>query len=98
MNNANTATMDSQTNAPGTLHLRASDGTGSFNVEGDFPTQSTASSVALSIARRMGLPIDAPYTLRTADGQFLLDDKPIGGQLQGRSEADLTVTAKAHLG
>lgn len=82
----------------GTVHIRASDVTGNFQHEDEVETEATTSTVATSFARAMGLPLDAPYTLRTEDGQWLLDDKPIGPQIQGREKENFFLTPKTHLG
>jgi hypothetical protein len=63
------------------------------NVQGSLP----ASAVAASLAAEMQLPENVPWGLRNDEtSEFLLDDKPIGEQIE--TGESVTVTPKTHLG
>lgn len=81
-----------------TFTLFAEDVTGTHTVEApDVPTATLAGAVAQTLAVRMGLPQNVPWTLRNdRSGQYLEEEVEIGRQVE--SGTKLTVTPKTHLG
>ncbi len=83
------------------FHARDITGTQEFDVTG-INRATPAGAVANSLAARMALPSNVPWSLRSdRSGAWLRDDQPIGDQLIGEAEEEspsLTLTPKAHLG
>ena len=98
MNSLSIPTSTDRNTNGSTVRIRAVDVTGSFEIEDEIQSDTSTSTAAKFFARRMGLPMDAPYTLRTERVKFLDDEKPIGPQLRGHEDEELTVTPKSHLG
>lgn len=78
------------------LRIRATDVTGSLEIEAELQPGVPAGAVARTLARRMELPNDVPWALRDDRGAFLDDERQIGEQLG--PEARVTLTPKTHLG
>jgi hypothetical protein len=78
------------------LRVRATDVTGTLEVEADLPPDALAGVVAQSLADRLQLPVDVPWGLRDQRGAFLDDDRQIGEQVE--PNAEVTITPKTHLG
>jgi hypothetical protein len=78
------------------LRLRATDVTGSLEIEADLQPTVPAGAVARTLAQRMELPGDVPWALRDDRGAFLDDERQIGEQL--KADARVTLTPKTHLG
>jgi hypothetical protein len=56
-------------------------------------------AVTKSVAARMQLPKDVPFSLRRDDtSEVLVEDQPIGPQLRQDARAHLTLTPRTHLG
>ena len=81
---------------PDLFRLRATDVTGSMEIEADLQASLPAAAVAQSLAQRMQLPSDVTWALRSDRGAFLEDDQQIGEQLQ--DNANVVLTPKTHLG
>jgi hypothetical protein len=78
------------------FRLRATDVTGSLEIEADLQPNVPAGAVAQTLAQRLELPTDVPWALRDDRGAFLDDQRQIGEQLQ--TDAKVTLTPKTHLG
>ena len=79
------------------LHFDAVDVTGTFELRDEvFDRALPAEIVARSIASRMALPDNVPWTLHDSRGAFLDDHRAIGDQVE--TGATLTVAPKTHLG
>ena|SRR5438128_2041643 len=83
-----------------TLRFRARDVTGTHDITVEDVQRGTpAGAVAQSLAARMDLPSDIPWSLRSdRTGAWLRDDVALGEQINGDAEARLTLTPKTHLG
>ncbi len=82
------------------FRFRARDVTGThdMNVEG-IPRGTPSGVVAQSLAARMELPGNVPWSLRNdRTGSWLRDDLALDEQIKDDSEAQLTLTPKTHLG
>jgi hypothetical protein len=81
-----------------TLTLFAEDVTGTYTLEApDVPYATEAGAVARTLADRMGLPQNVPWTLRNdRSGQYLEEEVEIGRQIE--PGAKVTVTPRTHLG
>ena len=78
------------------FRLRATDVTGSLEIEADLQPSVPAGAVAQTLAQRMELPTDVPWALRDDRGAFLDDERQIGEQIE--ANAKVTLTPKTHLG
>jgi hypothetical protein len=78
------------------LRFRATDVTGSLEVEAEMQPGVPAGAVARTLAQRMELPTDVPWALRDDRGAFLDDERQIGEQIA--ADATVTLTPKTHLG
>jgi len=78
------------------FRLRATDVTGSLELEAELQPSVPAGAVAQTLAQRMELPTDVPWALRDDRGAFLDDERQIGEQLE--ADARVTLTPKTHLG
>ncbi len=78
------------------FRLRATDVTGSLEIEADLQPNVPAGTVAQTLAQRLELPTDVPWALRDDHGAFLDDEREIGEQLE--TDAKVTLTPKTHLG
>lgn len=78
------------------FRLRATDVTGSLEIEADLQPDVPAGAVAQTLAQRMELPGDVPWALRNSRGAFLDDERQIGEQIE--ADAKVTLTPKTHLG
>lgn len=87
------------TEALDTVSFECSDVTGTRKVSvSDVQPGLPAGAVAKSLASRMSLPDNVPWSLRDdAKGQYLDDDTAIGEQIR-QTGAQVTLTPKAHLG
>jgi hypothetical protein len=81
---------------PGSFRLRATDVTGSLEIEAELQATVPAGAVARTLAQRMDLPTDVPWALRDDRGAFLDEDRQIGEQI-GADET-VTLTPVTHLG
>lgn len=81
---------------PSSFRVRATDVTGTLEIEAELPTDAPAGVVAQSLAQRLQLPVDVPWALRDDRGAFLDDDRQIGEQVEPNEE--ITITPKTHLG
>ena len=79
-----------------TFRLRATDVTGSLEIEADLQPNVPAGAVAQTLAQRLELPTDVPWALRDDRGSFLDDERQIGDQIE--ADAKVTLTPKTHLG
>jgi hypothetical protein len=84
----------------GTLRFHARDVTGTHEIEvADIQRGTPSGAVAQSLAARMELPANVPWSLRNdRTGVWLRDDLPLDEQLKEDIEARLTLTPKTHLG
>jgi hypothetical protein len=79
------------------LRFSATDVTGTVEMEvADLQGSVPAGAVAQTLARRMELPTDVPWALRSDSGAFLDDERQIGEQIE--ADAKVTLTPKTHLG
>ena len=78
------------------FRLRATDVTGSLEIEADLQPSVPAGAVAQTLAQRLELPTDVPWALRDDRGAFLNDERQIGEQIE--AGAQVTLTPKTHLG
>jgi hypothetical protein len=79
------------------FRFRATDITGTLEMEvEDLQASVPAGAVARTLAHRMELPTDVPWTLRDERGAYLDEEGQIGAQLQ--SDARVVLTPKTHLG
>lgn len=78
------------------FRLRATDVTGTLEIEADLQPDVPAGAVAQTLAQRMELPTDVPWALRDDRGTFLDDERQIGQQIE--ADAKVTLTPKTHLG
>lgn len=78
------------------LRLRATDVTGSLELEAELQPSAPAGAVARTLAQRMELPADVPWALRDDRGAFLDDERQIGEQIE--ADAKVTLVPKTHLG
>ena len=85
-----------ESSRPKAIRLRATDVTGSLEIETDLEPSMAAGTVARTLAQQMELPSDVPWALRNDRGAFLDDERQIGEQLD--AEARVTLTPKTHLG
>ena len=82
---------------PEVLMFHAANVTGTQQLPIEVVAGSSVRSVADSIAHRMALPGDVPWSLRDDGSSTYLDeDRPIGDQIEPGSH--LTITPKTHLG
>ena len=93
--------METQTLAPapprsGSFRLRATDVTGSLEIEAEMQTSVPAGAAALSLAQSMSLPTDVPWALRDDRGAFLDEERQIGDQIG--ADEKVTLTPVTHLG
>ena len=82
------------------LRFHARDITGTHDIEvTDIQRGTPSGAVAQSLAARMELPTNVPWSLRTiATGAWLRDDVAMDEQVKDDAEAQLTLTPKTHLG
>ena len=78
------------------LRFRATDVTGTIELETELQGSVPARAVARTLAQRMELPINVPWALRDDRGAFLDEEREIGEQIQ--ADAKVTLTPKTHLG
>ncbi len=81
-----------------TLRFTASDVTGTHTITAtDVQRDLPAGAVARSIARKMALPDDTPWGLRSDRSSALLDeDVAIGDQIE--NDTQITIFPRTHLG
>lgn len=80
------------------FHARDVTGTHEMDVEG-IPRGTASGVVAQSLAARMELPTNVPWSLRNdRTGAWLKDDQALDEQVNDKVEARLTLTPKTHLG
>jgi hypothetical protein len=85
------------TASPEVLMFHAANVTGTQELPIEVVPGSSVRSVTDSIAHRMALPGDVPWSLRDDGSSTYLDeDRPIGDQIEPGSH--LTITPKTHLG
>jgi len=84
----------------GTFRFHARDVTGTHDMEvTDIQRGTPSGAVAQSLAARMDLPTNVPWSLRNdRTGVWLQDDVALDEQVRDESAAELTLTPKAHLG
>jgi len=64
----------------------------------DMPGEAPVGDVARSLANRLNLPTDVPWSLRNdRSGEYLKDDADLASQVQ-EAGAKLTMTPRTHLG
>lgn len=81
------------------LRLRVSDVTGRMRFDlNEVDGHRTAGDVAHSVATMMHLPTETRFSLRSERGRMLVDDEPIGGQVEEGPSEELVVIPRAHLG
>ena len=82
------------------FRFRARDVTGTHDIEvTDIQRGTPSGAVAQSLAARMELPTNVPWSLRNdRTGVWLRDDVALDEQVNGDAEAQLTLTPKTHLG
>lgn len=82
---------------PEVLVFRAANVTGTQELPIEIGSRLSVRSVTDSIAHRMALPSDVPWTLRDdGSSSYLDEDRPIGDQIEPGSH--VTITPKTHLG
>ena len=82
---------------PDVLHFEAGNVTGTQEIPFEVASGLSVRSVIDSIAHRMALPSDVPWSLRDDGSSAYLDDtRPIGDQITPGSH--VTITPKTHLG
>ena len=82
---------------PEVLRFQAANVTGTQEIPIEVGGSLSVKAVTESVAARMALPSDVPWTLRDDGSSAYLDeDRPIGDQI--RPGAHLTITPKTHLG
>ena len=84
----------------GTFRFRARDVTGTHDIEvPDIQRGTPSGAVAQSLAARMELPTNVPWSLRNdRTGAWLRDELPLDDQVKEDVEARLTLVPKTHLG
>jgi hypothetical protein len=84
----------------GTFRFHARDVTGTHDIEvTDIQRGTPSGEVARSLAQRMDLPVNVPWSLRDdRTGAWLRDEVALDEQVKDDAEAQLTLTAKTHLG
>jgi hypothetical protein len=84
----------------GTFRFHARDVTGTHDMEvTDIQRGTPSGAVAQSLAARMELPTNVPWSLRNdRTGVWLRDDVALDDQVKDDAEAQLTLTPKTHLG
>jgi hypothetical protein len=84
----------------GAFRFHARDLTGAHAMEvTDVQRGTPCGAVAQSLAARMDLPTNVPWSLRDdRTGVWLQDDVALDEQIRDESAAELTLTPKAHLG
>ena len=84
----------------GTFRFHARDVTGTHDMEvTDIQRGTPSGAVAQSLAQRMDLPVNVPWSLRDdRTGVWLRDDVALDEQVKDEAEAQLTLTPKTHLG
>ncbi|HOX57297.1 MAG TPA: hypothetical protein P5205_11680 [Candidatus Paceibacterota bacterium] len=84
----------------GPFRFHARDVTGSYRMEiTDVQRGTPSGAVAQSLAFRMDLPTNVPWSLRNdRTGVWLRDDVALDEQVKDDAEAQLTLTPKTHLG
>ena len=84
----------------GTFRFHARDVTGTHDMEvTDIQRGTPSGAVAQSLAARMELPTNVPWSLRNdRTGVWLHDDVALDEQVMDDAEAQLTLTPKTHLG
>lgn len=82
------------------LRFHASDVTGTHSLDvRDVPRGTPSGAVAQSLAARMELPTNVPWSLRDdRTGVWLRDDVALDEQVKDDPETRLTLTPKVHLG
>ncbi len=82
------------------FRFRAQDVTRTHSLDvTDVQHGTPSGAVALSLAARMDLPTNVPWSLRDdRTGVWLRDDVALDEQVKGDAEAQLTLTPKTHLG
>jgi hypothetical protein len=81
------------------LRLKVSDVTGRRRFElTQLDGYQPAGRVAMRVAEMMEFPSETRFSLRSAQGRMLVDDEPIGGQVEADSDTELVVIPRAHLG
>ena len=98
--NENFSPFDSSGSSEGggtaTLEFRASNVTGTRELNLSVARNETVEDVATSIAQLMNLPTDVAWSLRADRGQFLDEQSRIGEQLD--PGAHVSITPRTHLG
>jgi len=94
---AGTAT--GRTTRTGTISFTARDITGLHEVTvDDMPADAPAGEVARSLANRLNLPTNVPWSLRSdTSAEYLKDDVDLASQLP-ETGAKLTISPRTHLG
>ena len=84
----------------GTFRFHARDVTGSHEMDvTDIQRGTLSGAVAQTLAQRMSLPVNVPWSLRDdRTGVWLRDDVALDEQVTEQEEAQLTLTPKSHLG
>jgi hypothetical protein len=84
----------------GTFRFHARDVTGTHEMEvTDIQRGTLSGDVARSLAQRMDLPGNVPWSLRDDQtGVWLRDEVALDEQVKEDAEAQLTLTPKTHLG
>jgi len=85
--------------APRTLKFTARDITGVHEITvDDMPGDAPAGEVARSLATRLNLPTNVPWSLRSdTSAEYLKDDVDLASQLP-ETGAKLTISPRTHLG
>ena len=84
---------------PGTVSLTARDIAGLNEITvTDMPGAAPVGDVARSLANRLNLPTDVPWSLRNdRSGEYLKDDADLASQVP-EAGAKFTITPRTHLG
>ena len=85
--------------SPRTISFTARDITGLHEiVVDDMPAEAPAGEVARSLANRLNLPTNVPWSLRSdTSAEYLKDDMDLASQLP-ETGAKLTISPRTHLG
>ena len=88
-----------RTTAPRAISFTARDITGVHEITvDDMPADAPAGDVARSLANRLNLPTNVPWSLRSdTSAEYLKDDVDLASQLP-ETGAKLTISPRTHLG
>lgn len=80
------------------LRLKVSDVTGRRLELSKLDGFEPAGQLAQRVAQRFDFPSETRFSFRSPTGRMLIDDEPIGGQVEAESDSELVLIPRAHLG